>query len=120
VRDYGALTREDLDALECASPGCTAPQPHARITGQCHPGYPVHVVYSDGVLLIDCAVCGETVAAITVGAAESECTAPTSVQVISTSSGPIAAFTDPTLAAVCAGTGEYDSGTFDLNTWPSG
>lgn len=64
-----SLTRNELDAAHCATPGCDHTSHDGLIlTGACHYGAPTIVTYSKGVLTIECAVCRKFVTRIAVSA----------------------------------------------------
>lgn len=67
----GHLTfQEDMDKMRCATPGCTCDQNVLILTGKCHPGAGVDVVYvrDKSCLAIYCGECGKPVKAIAVAA----------------------------------------------------
>ena len=66
------LTREDLDAAVCSTPGCTHTTEHGMLFlhGKCHPGAPTQTAYTyDGVLHIVCAMCQQSVIDVVVATA---------------------------------------------------
>jgi hypothetical protein len=62
-----ALTRDDLDETKCAARGCQNDHPLV-LNSACHPGVPLFVEYhkDEGVLVMQCAECGEVVVLIQV------------------------------------------------------
>jgi hypothetical protein len=69
-----ALTRQDLDAAQCAVPGCTSLHPHPlQMRSLCHPRAALSVAYDKdtGWLIVQCAQCDAMVARVAVAAARS-------------------------------------------------
>lgn len=51
------MTREALDGMQCATPGCTEPHGPLVMHSRCHPKSPTWVTYADGVMTVSCAKC---------------------------------------------------------------
>lgn len=53
------LTRKELDALGCATPGCDHTSHHGPmyLHGRCHPGAEIVAYYRAGVVTIACNIC---------------------------------------------------------------
>lgn len=64
-----AVTREDLDKMACAAPGC-AHDGHGPlyVHANCHPSEPPWASYIDGELTVVCSVCRAPVIVIAVAA----------------------------------------------------
>lgn len=62
------LTQVDLDALQCATPGCPhdAHDTGVVLVGKCHPTRPVEASYRLGVLTLRCSRCQGLVGEIAV------------------------------------------------------
>lgn len=61
------LTRRELDAMGCATPGCTTPD-HGDVVfrSRCHESEPMWVRYDHGNLIVTCSRCDAEVARILV------------------------------------------------------
>jgi hypothetical protein len=62
------LTRQDLDKLHCAVPGCQCTGKPLVFMGECHPHGGQLVAYHDGVLEVRCRECDTFVASVLVAA----------------------------------------------------
>lgn len=61
------LTRRDLDAAACSTPGCDHTAHDGLIlNGRCHPRGTTLSEYRDGIVTITCAECGRVVTQIAV------------------------------------------------------
>jgi hypothetical protein len=65
------LTRRQLDRARCADPDCTSPSGCALfLSGNCHAGAPVRVVYTPGLdaLSLSCVICTRPAGVVAIGA----------------------------------------------------
>lgn len=63
-----ALTRQRLDTMQCAGPGCTEKHGALWFHGVCHPSAPTRARYESGVVTISCFTCKKVVVEIAVAA----------------------------------------------------
>jgi len=63
-----AVTRRQLDEATCSAPGCdhTAHDDGLWLHAACHPDQPVQAFYLDGVIEMQCAICGRMVVRVEV------------------------------------------------------
>jgi hypothetical protein len=115
-----ALTRAELDEIQCGVPACTAEFPHARLTGLCHAGQPVNATYLEGVLVLRCSVCHAYVCTVLVAAKPDRVGASGArvylVQALR--SGNEGVFSDAVQAELYAVTGGYDLTAITVDQWP--
>ena len=60
------LTRQQLDTMQCGTPGCTEEHGALYFHGRCHPNAATWAGYADGVVTVRCSVCEQTIVAIAV------------------------------------------------------
>lgn len=65
-----ALTRRELDAGRCQTPGCCEDHGPLYLNPRCHPGGGVDVSYVNGELFIMCKPCGKLVTSVEVAEGE--------------------------------------------------
>lgn len=63
-----ALTRTELDRMQCMTPDCDEPHGALYFHGRCHPESPTWAWYENGVVTVECAKCEAVIAAVTVAA----------------------------------------------------
>jgi hypothetical protein len=65
----GPVSRTELDAMGCGTPGCTHDHSTLYLTPGCHPGSGtfVHYLKEHGYIIVECAECEKPVGAFWVG-----------------------------------------------------
>jgi hypothetical protein len=61
-----ALTKDDLERMECQIPGCKHESHEFVLHSRCHYRTPTWTSYQNGVLTITCSLCHKVVAEIAV------------------------------------------------------